>query len=44
MQALATIIFFIVFIELFIALSLYIGITIYRLFRPVKKTGKKEEV
>jgi hypothetical protein len=32
-QTLASILFFVVFIELFIALSIYLGVTLYRFFK-----------
>ena len=42
MQVLASILFFIVFIEAFIALSLYLGKTLYDFLRVVRNKQKEE--
>ena len=42
MQALATILFFIVFIQLFVALSLYLVVTIRSFFKEGKKNDQEK--
>ncbi len=41
MQILATILFFIVFIQLFIVLSVYLGVTLYNYFKKEKSQKRR---